>query len=80
MGTARIAVSLNNELLKALDDFVVSESLPSRSHVIQKAIFQLLENKSGSRLARECAKLDKTEEMKIAEEGMGYELDSWTEY
>jgi len=61
MGTVTIAVGLSSELLEALDEFVISESLPSRSHVIQKVIFQLLENKSESRLARECAKLDKTE-------------------
>ncbi len=80
MSTAKIAISLSKEMLKALDELVDNEVFPSRSGAIQKAIHHLLDRQHGTRLARECAKLDKTEEMRVAEEGMSYELESWPEY
>lgn len=80
MSTARIAISLNSELLKALDDLVAAEQFPSRSGAVQKAIYQYLERTNGTRLARECAKLDQADEIMAAEEGMQYEMESWPEY
>jgi Arc/MetJ-type ribon-helix-helix transcriptional regulator len=80
MSTAKIAISMNEEMLKQLDDLVRKAKFPSRSGAIQKAVQDLLERQFGNRLARECAKLDPEEEMAIAEEGMNSELGSWPEY
>ena len=80
MSTAKIAISMNKEMLKQLDTLVKDTGYPSRSSAIQEAVYGLLERKYGNRLARECAKLDPDEEMAIAEEGMNSELGSWPEY
>jgi Arc/MetJ-type ribon-helix-helix transcriptional regulator len=80
MNTAKIAISLNEEILRQLDDLVSNAEFPSRSGAIQKAISEMLERKYGHRLARECAKLDPEEEMAIAEEGMNSELGLWPKY
>ncbi len=80
MSTAKIAISMNEDILHQLDDLVSQAEFPSRSGAIQKAVLEMLEKKYGNRLARECAKLDPEEEMTIAEEGMNSELGSWPEY
>ncbi len=80
MSTAKIAISISEEMLKQLDDLVREETFPSRSGAIQKAVHDFLDRQYGNRLARECAKLDPEEEMAIAEEGMNSELGSWPEY
>ncbi len=79
MSTAKIAISMNEDILHQLDDLVSQAEFPSRSGAIQKAVLEMLEKKYGNRLARECAKLDPEEEMAIAEEGMNSELGSWPE-
>lgn len=80
MSTAKIAISISEEMLRQLDDLVSKAAFPSRSGAIQKAVHDLLDRQYGNRLARECAKLDPEEEMAIAEEGMNSELGSWPEY
>ncbi|MFO8183321.1 MAG: ribbon-helix-helix domain-containing protein [Candidatus Aegiribacteria sp.] len=80
MSTAKIAISISEEMLHQLDELVAKAEFPSRSGAIQKAILDMLEKKYGNRLARECAKLDPEEEMAIAEEGMNSELGSWPKY
>ena len=80
MSTAKIAISMNKDMLHQLDDLVSKAEFPSRSGAIQKAVHEMLEKKYGNRLARECSKLDPEEEMAIAEEGMNSELGSWPEY
>ncbi|MFO7950974.1 MAG: ribbon-helix-helix domain-containing protein [Candidatus Fermentibacteraceae bacterium] len=80
MGSAKIAISLDEKMLKLLDDLVSRSEFASRSGAIQAAIGEMLERKLGNRLARECKKLNPEEEMAIAEEGMNSELDSWPEY
>jgi metal-responsive CopG/Arc/MetJ family transcriptional regulator len=80
MKTAKIAISLDEAMLKQLDELVMEARYPSRSGAIQKAVQDLLERTSGARLARECSKLDPEQEMTIAEEGMSSEIGSWPEY
>jgi Arc/MetJ-type ribon-helix-helix transcriptional regulator len=80
MRTSKIAISLSETMLKQLDDLVSEARYPSRSGAIQEAVQDLLERTSGSRLARECSKLDPEQEVAIAEEGMSYEKGSWPQY
>jgi hypothetical protein len=44
------------------------------------AVSEKLDRLDGSRLARECAKLDVVEEQALADEGLGAELEQWPEY
>jgi Arc/MetJ-type ribon-helix-helix transcriptional regulator len=53
---------------------------PNRSRVIQEAVAEKLARIDRSRLARECAKLEPTEERALAEEGMSEEMSQWPTY
>lgn len=80
MSTAKIAISISEDTLKRLDELVSKARYPSRSRAIQEAVQGMLDLEKGTRLARECSKLDPVEEMSIAEEGMNSEIGSWPKY
>ena len=80
MGTTKIAITLDKEVLHRLDSLVKNHVFPNRSKVIQKAVEEKLKRMEQSRLARECAKLDPAFEKAMAEEGMSEELAKWPEY
>jgi metal-responsive CopG/Arc/MetJ family transcriptional regulator len=80
MSTAKIAISLEEDLLNKLDRLVTAKVFPNRSKAIQEAIEEKLSRVHKSRLARECAKLDKKCEQALAEEGISQELCEWPEY
>jgi len=80
MGVAKIAVSLDSELVHELDMLVRERKFSSRSQAIQKAVADSLARRRRSRLARECAKLDKRAEQKMANEDVGLEKETWPEY
>lgn len=80
MGVARIAVSIDVELLERLDELVEAHTFPNRSRAIAEAVAEKLARLRGDRLARECALLDPEDEKSLAEEGMGTEGDEWPAY
>jgi metal-responsive CopG/Arc/MetJ family transcriptional regulator len=80
MSRAKVAVSLEQATLGRLDQLVRNAVFPSRSQAIQVAIEEKLERIERSRLARECAKLDRGFEKALAEEGMSEDLSGWPEY
>jgi metal-responsive CopG/Arc/MetJ family transcriptional regulator len=80
MSTAKIAITIEEEMLGKLDRLVSSKVFPNRSKAIQEAIKEKLSRVNRSRLARECAKLDPAIEKAIAEEGFSQEIDQWPEY
>lgn len=80
MGRSKIAITLDERTVGAVDELVSNHRYPSRSQAIQEAVDEKLERLSHSRLARECAKLDQGFEQALAEEGMGGELDQWPPY
>ncbi len=80
MPVAKIAVSLDERVVRKLDGLVRKGIFPSRSKAIQEALETQLGRMDRSRLATECAKLDSGVERAIAEEGMGYEVEQWPEY
>ncbi len=80
MGVAKVAVSMDNRLLRRLDSLVKREVFRSRSEGIQKAVAEKLERLERSRLARECAKLAPAEEQEMAEEGIVEDMAEWPEY
>jgi hypothetical protein len=47
---------------------------------VQEAVREKLDRLDRSRLARECAKLDPSEEKQLAEEGLTEDLKTWPEY
>jgi metal-responsive CopG/Arc/MetJ family transcriptional regulator len=80
MSTAKIAITIEEEMLGKLDRLVSSKVFPNRSKAIQEAIKEKLTRVNRSRLARECAKLDPAVEKSIAEEGFSQEIEQWPEY
>ena len=80
MSTAKVAITLDENLLKRLDRLVKNHTFPNRSRAIQEAVNEKLARLEQGRLARECAKLDLKFEQTMAEEGMSLEAEKWPEY
>ena len=80
MGASKIAITLDNNMVKKLDMLVKSNIFPNRSKAIQEAVVEKLTRMEKSRLAQECAKLDPDFEQSLAEEGFTSELEEWPEY
>ena len=80
MGTAKIAITLDEGLLKKLDSLVRGHFFANRSRAVQEAVSEKIARLEHSRLARECAKLNPRDEVKMAEEGMSVAAGEWPEY
>jgi Arc/MetJ-type ribon-helix-helix transcriptional regulator len=80
MAASKIAITLENNMVKWLDMLVKSNFFPNRSKAIQEAVAEKLRRIEKSRLAQECAKLDPDFEQSLAEEGFTSELEEWPEY
>jgi len=80
MSTAKIAITMEENLVTQVDRLVSSHIYPSRSRAIQEAVADKLQRLDRRRLARECAKLDPDFEQAMAEEGIGAEVNEWPEY
>jgi len=80
MAAHKIAITIDDNLLKRLDNLVRSDIFPNRSKAIQEAVRDKLTRMEKSRLAQECSKLDPKFEQAIAEEGFTLELEEWPEY
>ena len=80
MSTAKIAITIEEDLLDKLDKLVSSKVFLNRSKAIQEAVAEKLTRVNKSRLARECAKLDPALEKAMAEEGFSQDMEEWPEY
>ena len=80
MSTAKVAISIEKNILNQLDRLVSSRVFPNRSKAIQEAVKEKLSRINRSRLARECSKLNPNFEQAIAEEGLSTEVKQWPEY
>ena len=80
MGTTKIAISIDKQLVLKLDRMVRNHIFPNRSKAIQEAVEEKIIRIDKSRLARECAKLDPTFEKILADEGISQDLEKWPEY
>jgi len=67
----KIAVTLDPKTVTDLDRWVREGRYPNRSRAVQSAVDILSERDKRSRLARELKKLDRAEEQRLAEEGIG---------
>lgn len=80
MAASKIAITIDDKILKQLDNLVKSKQFPNRSKAIQDAVAEKLARLERSRLAQECAKLDPAFERTLAEEGFSTEITEWPEY
>jgi metal-responsive CopG/Arc/MetJ family transcriptional regulator len=80
MSAAKIAITINEDLVKRIDLLVEQKAFPNRSKAIQEAVEEKLKRIDRGRLLRECNKLDPVSEQSLAEEGMSMEVNQWPEY
>jgi metal-responsive CopG/Arc/MetJ family transcriptional regulator len=80
MGAAKVAITIEEDLLKRIDRLVDQKKFANRSRAIQEAVRDKLERLDRGRLARECAKLNQRSEQRIADEGLGEDLKEWPEF
>jgi metal-responsive CopG/Arc/MetJ family transcriptional regulator len=76
----KVAVTIDSRILGELDELVDARRFPNRSQAIESALADKLERVKHTRLARECAKLNRHEEQKLADEGLAADTETWPEY
>ena len=80
MSTAKVAITIERDLLVRPDRLVRSRRFPNRSRAVQEAIREKVARLERSRLTEECAKLYRVSERKMADEGLSEEAALWPEY
>jgi metal-responsive CopG/Arc/MetJ family transcriptional regulator len=80
MGSAKVAITIDDDTLHRLDRLVKEHIFPNRSKAIQEAVQDKIKRLEKSRLARECAKLDPSYEQALADEGISEDVNEWPEY
>ena len=80
MGAAKIGITMERSLVDRVDRLVAKAVFPNRSRAIQEAVAEKLARMDRGRLARECAKLDRTEEQALADAGLASETAEWPSY
>ena len=80
MKYAKVAISIDEALLKRVDRLVKAKTFESRSQAFQRAVEEKLSRLDKTRLARECAKLDPKLEKSLADETLKSALKEWPEY
>jgi Arc/MetJ-type ribon-helix-helix transcriptional regulator len=80
MTAAKIAISIDPEVLQRIDLLVRDRKFRSRSEVFQTAVAEQLARLAEHSLAAECEKLNPAEEQAFADIGLSSELIEWPEY
>lgn len=80
MPKAKIAVTLERNLVGEVDRLVKQRAYPNRSQAIEEALREKLLRLKKSRLAQEAAKLDPAFERSLAEQGLSEDAFEWPEY
>ena len=80
MNVAKVTISIESALLTKVDRLVKERVFSNRSQAVQAAVEEKLSRMDKNRLARECGKLDKTDEQSLANLGLASEADEWPEY
>jgi Arc/MetJ-type ribon-helix-helix transcriptional regulator len=78
MGAAKVAITLDERLLRTVDRWVREGRYPNRSQAIQAAVREKMERWKRTRLAEALDQLDRREEQALADERLAGE--TWPEY
>ena len=78
MSTTKVAITVDEQLLRLVDRWVTQGRYPNRSQAIQAAVREKVERWNHTRLAEEVAKLNPKEERALAEETFAGE--AWLEF
>ncbi len=80
MPAAKIAVTVDEKVVKQMDRLVREGKYKSRSGVIQDALEDKLKERKRRRLIAELSKLDPKEERELSEEFLHPDVEKWDEY
>lgn len=80
MAAAKVAITMEQSLIRRIDRLVKRSVYPSRSRAIQEAVAEKLARLDHGRLARELSKLNTDEEQQLAEAGLSQEAKGWPAY
>jgi metal-responsive CopG/Arc/MetJ family transcriptional regulator len=80
MSKAKIAITLNKNLLQEIDRLVEEGTFMNRSQAIEAAVEAKLGSLQKARLIEECRKLEPVEEKELAEEGLPRDETEWPKY
>jgi metal-responsive CopG/Arc/MetJ family transcriptional regulator len=80
MAASKIAITIDNNILKRVDLLVKSKLYPNRSKAIQDAVAEKVNKLEKNRLALECGKLIPDFEQSVAEEGFSADIGEWPKY
>jgi Arc/MetJ-type ribon-helix-helix transcriptional regulator len=80
MPKTKVALTLDATLVHRVDELVSKQRFRNRSQAVEAALADKLERLARTGLARECGKLDPTEEQRIADEGLAATGETWPEY
>jgi len=80
MPKSKIAISLDEIVLKNIDRLVHQKDYKNRSQAIEEAVREKLARLDRSRLTREVLKLDPKFERVLTEEGLSQDQMKWPEY
>ena len=80
MPAAKVAITIEEQLLRRIDRLVAQRRFANRSRAIQEAVRDKLDRLERGRLARECGKLNKSVEQRMADEGLAEDLEEWPEF
>lgn len=80
MAAAKVAVTIDADLLREVDQWVASGEFPNRSRAFQAGLLHLRgEHAKRNALLRELGKLDRDQERALAEEWLAGET-AWPKY
>lgn len=77
---AKIAITINAELLQQVDELVRLHYYKNRSQAVQCAIQKQVALLERKQFAAECEKLNPSYEQQLADEGLEGDSDEWPDY
>ena len=80
MAAIKVAITLDQSMLRRIDRLVKRAQFPNRSRAIQEAVAEKLSRLEHRRLALELSKLDVSEERSLADTGLAQETKEWPAY
>ncbi len=80
MASAKIAITIDQQLLSHVDRLVKERRFANRSRAVQEALREKLARMDRSRLSSACAKLDRAFEQQLADEALAEDFEQWPEY
>jgi len=80
MSVAKIAISIDDQLLAKLDNFILQKKFKTRSQAIQMAVQNTVERLDHQRLINACLQLDIHNERALADEGLTKDIEEWPEF